>query len=182
MQPPAIVKGVLKMFEGELSSCGIEHDFALEPSFQNYNIDWVLADPSRLTQILINLMTNAIKFTRDEPMRRIRMSIGGSDDKPPNGEKVNLEWFPSRGVGLKRDLTVDEEWGTGEEVYLYFAVQDSGRGLSDEEKRRLFHRFAVRPRLAATFYLEHKLKLHPASEPTNPRQIWRLWARFVHLP
>jgi signal transduction histidine kinase len=171
MQPPAVAKGVLKMFEGELLSCGIEHEFALEQSFQQYNIDWILADPSRLTQILINLMTNAIKFTRTEPMRHIRMSVGGSEHKPPYSETKNLEWFPSRGVRLKRDLTVDEEWGTGKDVYVYFAVQDSGSGLGDEEKRRLFHRFAVRLRLVVPVCLDkgRGLMLQSASEPTDPR-------------
>lgn len=141
-QPPVVVKGSLKMFEGELASHGIELEFFFEESYKHFGIDWVMIDPSRVTQILVNLMTNAIKFTQSGKRREIKVSIGGSVTKPPNGEGVNLEWFPSRGIGSKKDLTLDREWGDEKPVFVYFAVKDTGRGLSGEEKNRLFHRFA----------------------------------------
>ena len=53
-----------------------------------------------------------------------------------------IDWFPSRATSRKRDLTLDPDWGKGEQVFIYFAVQDTGRGLSKEEKKLLFHRFS----------------------------------------
>ena len=41
-----------------------------------------------------------------------------------------------------QDLTLAPEWGDGEQVYLYFSVRDTGRGLSDDEKTHLFNRFS----------------------------------------
>ena len=41
----------------------------------------------------------------------------------------------------RMDQTVGPDWGEGEEIYLEFAVQDTGRGLSPEELGVLFQRF-----------------------------------------
>lgn len=45
-----------------------------------------------------------------------------------------------------------DEWGTGEQLCLQFQVQDTGRGLTREEKKRLFMRFSqATPRTHAQY-------------------------------
>ena len=58
-QPSIAVKQALKMFEDELHADYIDLEFALEASYNHFGIDWVMVNPARLGQILINLMTNA---------------------------------------------------------------------------------------------------------------------------
>jgi hypothetical protein len=42
----------------------------------------------------------------------------------------------------RTDQTTGPDWGDGEEIFLEFAVQDTGRGLTPEEKKLLFQRFS----------------------------------------
>ena len=58
-------------------------------------------------------------------------------------EKTNFDWFLSRRADFKKDLTLDSEWGDGEQVFLSFAIHDTGQGLTVEEKARLYQRFTV---------------------------------------
>jgi CheY-like chemotaxis protein len=132
----------LKMFESELQTRDIKMDFKVEESYKDSKIDKVFCDPVRLTQIFINLLTNAIKFTQSEEKRHIAVNIGASVLKPPKHADPNIKWFPSKDSNEIQDLTLAPEWGTGEQVYLYFAVRDTGRGLDEDEKTRLFHRFS----------------------------------------
>ncbi|KAH7319348.1 hypothetical protein BKA65DRAFT_529403 [Rhexocercosporidium sp. MPI-PUGE-AT-0058] len=140
VQPVAVVQRALKMFEGELDTNDIAMEFRMEKSYMDLGIDWVKLDPSRLLQVLINLTTNAIKFTNGQDKRTIVVSVGASKERP-GGEQSDVSYFPTRSK-RKYLITEDPEWGTGDEIYLHFAVQDTGRGLDEKEKTLLFQRFS----------------------------------------
>lgn len=139
VQPVAVVQRALKMFEGELETNDIAMEFRMEKSYMDLDVDHVKLDPSRLLQVLINLTTNAIKFTHAQEKRTIIVSVGASKTRP-DGSQSGVTYFPSRS-NRKDLLTEDSEWGTGEAIYLQFAVQDTGRGLDENEKTLLFQRF-----------------------------------------
>jgi signal transduction histidine kinase len=139
VQPVSVVQRALKMFEGELETNDIAMEFRMEKSYLDLDVDHVKLDPSRLLQVLINLTTNAIKFTHAQEKRTIMVSVGASKERP-DGSEFGVTYFPSR--SNRKDLvTEDSEWGTGEAIYLQFAVQDTGRGLDEKEKTLLFQRF-----------------------------------------
>lgn len=141
--PIEVVKLGLKMFKGECQMNSISLNLNIHKSFQELKVDSVMLDSSRLTQTLINLVTNAIKFTKNEKTRDIHVSIGASLEPPSLlGGLENFEYFPSPTKHAKADITSSEEWGNGEIVYLIFEVKDTGCGLTPAEKKNLFTRFS----------------------------------------
>lgn len=109
-------------------------------SFQEYKLDWVAMDPSRVLQILINLLTNAIKFTAGSAKRVITVAVGVSTEEPFEVNQPAFEYVPTSKRRNDR-VTESEEWGTGELIYLRFKVADTGCGLTHDEKHSLFERF-----------------------------------------
>lgn len=140
IRPVKTLQQALKMFVGECGANNIELNTHIEPSIEALKVDVVMLDPSRLLQVLINLLTNSIKFTKAERERRIDVYVGASLVPPKTEEVPHFHYFPTkRGVV---DVTASKEFGTGELIYLRFRVSDTGCGLDESEQKNLFTRFS----------------------------------------
>jgi len=103
----------LRMFQAEIKKQKFEFDYAVDYSYQDHGIDWVKADMVRINQVLVNLMTNAIKFTsKKKGERKITVAIGASRQRPTS-YPPNVVFFDTEDLSFRMDATRSTEWGNG---------------------------------------------------------------------
>ncbi|KAI4853813.1 hypothetical protein E4T44_00610 [Aureobasidium sp. EXF-8845] len=136
VQPLRVISDVLRMNKSELRQADIEGNLDIQSSYKDLDIDYVSLDPGRVSQVIINFMNNAIKFTRASSVRKITLSLAASQTRP-TAESCNITLIEPRQKA--RYLPTP---GTGTEVFLTFTVQDTGCGLTQAETKNLFQRFS----------------------------------------
>ncbi|KAI1407279.1 hypothetical protein F5Y13DRAFT_175205 [Hypoxylon sp. FL1857] len=147
VQPMALVRSSLKIFDAELKMTDIKLKIVEDDSISRLGLDWVLLDPNRFLQIVINLVTNAIKFTKPSKVREIVVTASAQTHRPLERE-LGVEFVPQRyspatpvsATSAPTDLQdiVNPE----SDIFLSFSVKDTGKGLTRDEKALVFNRFA----------------------------------------
>jgi PAS domain S-box-containing protein len=104
-----VVEGVAEILSLRAQDKRLEFNCYIEPCLPDY----VKGDPTRLRQILINLVGNAIKFTE-------------------TGEvSITVESMPTTNDNLQED-----------KFRLHFVVSDTGVGISKKEQKKIFTKFS----------------------------------------
>ncbi|TKA76023.1 hypothetical protein B0A55_05106 [Friedmanniomyces simplex] len=139
-QPSETLANTLKMFQPEFRKQRLKFEFKIDTSYAEFGIDWVMADMARIGQVVVNLISNAIKLTaKGKGKKQITVMVGASYERPTS-YPPNLVFFGLEEVD-KLDCTIGSEWGEGQTMYIMVAVKDSGIGISEGGQKRLFERF-----------------------------------------
>jgi len=99
-----ICAGVISLIQERVVNHGLNLEVEVEP-----DLEYMVADPRRLKQMLLNLLANAIKFTREGT--------------------IGLKVYANRANHGRQDM-------------VNFVVWDTGIGMDEREKSRLFAAFA----------------------------------------
>lgn len=125
------------------------------------------ADSGRLAQVIINLLSNAIRFTTPAPVRKICVTIEVRKNPPDDDTCIPPPPSP-------RLVPTATDAGDESDCYIYGSVADSGPGLSPEELARLFQRFkqaSAQTHVGESRHVHSRLRSHADQLSLLPQSL-----------
>ncbi|KAI5361122.1 Putative PAS domain, signal transduction response regulator, receiver domain, CheY-like superfamily [Septoria linicola] len=132
--PSDLIAQSLRLFDAEGQAADTQLRFVIDKTYQDLDVDWVMLDPSRLLQILINLITNAIRFSKNELTRTITVTLAATSSRPQSSV-AGIHYLH------QPHATPEQDEDNEDSVYLLVAVSDTGCGMKADELERIFLRF-----------------------------------------
>ncbi len=163
------IKEVLNMFAARASQSGLDLHCEVDPSVPAY----ILCDGSRLRQVLINLVGNAIKFTHQgEILVHVFILTASKDDRITLGFEVK-----DTGIGIPADK-VDRLFKAFSQIDPSITRKYGGTGLGLVICDKLIHlmggRIEVKSELGKgsvfTFSINARVPLRPTAVETGDRK------------
>ncbi|CAK9784840.1 unnamed protein product [Cutaneotrichosporon oleaginosum] len=114
------------VFQAEAKMNLVDLSLDIGTGFEDMGVRAVMIDPVRYSQIVTNLVSNAIRFTSNSPQRRVRVMLDIGASPPDEGTTTK----PSRTAASNGPL------------YLFCSVSDTGPGMTPAERATLFQRFS----------------------------------------
>ena len=116
-----INEALKSQLEQKIRNKHIKISFATQKIEKQY---WVDADKSRLNQILVNLIDNAIKFSED-------------------GSTIDIEIRERNYDNLSKDLHSSHDFKNDLSNQIFVSISDKGKGISDQIMPKLFEKFST---------------------------------------
>ncbi|TPX55503.1 hypothetical protein PhCBS80983_g05265 [Powellomyces hirtus] len=116
-QPRQEIQSVVRMFETEANAKQINLELTVQPGFEMMGVDWVRGDPKRLAQIMINLLSNAIRFTERMESRNVTVTLDATATPPTMPAQAYADTSSSRSGSVHgsedgdTERRIDGLWG-----------------------------------------------------------------------